>query len=163
MRNVSRSGEKGKSHELQVRCRCESCVCGFTGPQIPAGFESARILSDSRDRATLWDCRSEAESLIKKGKENKSCTNRKPVASFPFWRERGTGERRWKVERCMWINGNNGNMLHFFRCMKTQDGKRKVCETKLLSWKKGWTIRFNEWWIVDYYMLEHRKEQKCSI
>ena len=41
VRNVSRCGEKGKSRDLQVRCRCESC--GFTGPQIPAGFGSARI------------------------------------------------------------------------------------------------------------------------
>ena len=98
--------------------------------------------------------------------KNAKAGKRKACSTFPVLeRKGGPPAFSWwgKVERCMWINGNNGNMLHFFRCMKTQDGKRKVCETKLLSWKKGWTIRFNEWWIVDCYMLEHRKEQKCSI
>ena len=76
------------------RIKAANIICyrcgsgGFIGRQIPAGFESAWILSDSRDRATQWDCRSKAESLLKKGEEDKSCTNRKPAASFPFWRER---------------------------------------------------------------------------
>ena len=38
--------------------------------------------------------------------------------------------------------------------------KRKACKTQLLSGEKGRTdVRR---WIVDCYMLEHRKEQKCS-
>ena len=66
----------------------------------------------------------------------------------------------------MWINGNNGNMLHFFRFMRTQEYKSELRESlrnEAPFWRERGTIRFNEWWIVDCYMLEHRKEQKCLI
>ena len=47
-----------------------------------------------------------------KKQKAKNCTKGKNATRFPFWRERGTDARRWKV---------------------------------------------------DCYLLEHRKEQKCSI
>ena len=30
------------------------------------------------------------------------------------------------------------------------------------SGEKGWTVRVSEWWIVDCYMLEHRKACCCT-
>ena len=127
--------------------------------------ESARILKDSRGRAIQWDCRSEEEYFLIKMQK---LTKEKFAKRFPLWRERGTVRfsEWWKVECCMWINGNNGNMLHFFRFMKTQEYKSELRESlrnEAPFWRERGTIRFNEWWIVDCYMLEHRKKQKCSI
>ena len=124
--------------------------------------ESARILKDSRGRAIQWDCRSEEEYFLIKMQK---LTKEKFAKRFPLWRERGTVRfsEWWKVECCMWINGNNGNMLHFFRFMKTQEYKSELRESlrnEAPFWRERGTIRFNEWWIVDCYMLEHRKKTK---
>ena len=35
------------------------------------------------------------------GNNDKSFTNEKLAKRFPFWRERGTDARRWKVESSM--------------------------------------------------------------
>ena len=59
---------------------------------------------------------------------------------FPLWRERGTDERRWKVECCMLEPGNNGSMWHFFLCVKDKNAKavrREACYTFPVLERKG--------------------------
>ena len=68
MQHVSRSGEKGKSRELQVRCRCESC--GFTGPQILAGLqEGSGISSFTKGKHPKVHKRKELHTLLLSGEK----------------------------------------------------------------------------------------------
>ena len=71
---------------------------GFAGPQIPAGFESARILSDSRDRATLWGLQERSGIVLsKKGKHPKARKSENAKRRSFLERKGDHLRRRWWI------------------------------------------------------------------
>ena len=80
------------------RCLLSVRIRRFAGPQIPAGFESTRILSDSRDRATLWGLQERSGIVLsKKGKHPKARKSENAKRRSFLERKGDHLRRRWWI------------------------------------------------------------------